>query len=221
MIELFTWVVFATFFWPSQYRDFIEVEYELNQLYGDVYEKCDIPLSAITYAFAVKETGNWNWLKQTNKNNLFWLRRWTSKTTVRPKFASYEIKTYTRNGYNVYSNRKDSIYDLMNQFYLRGCKLTKIYVRNHLNWPNWWMVWVDSYYDVIVNISKQYKNNYVSQVDARLMIKPNNIKEYQSTIQKLIDMWFTKSDSLMDYKYTTAGKIIVDTRYMKYRVTKI
>jgi len=46
------------FFGPSEYRDFIEAEYQLNQVYGDVYTKCEVPLSSIAYAFAVKETGN-------------------------------------------------------------------------------------------------------------------------------------------------------------------
>jgi len=202
MIWLFTWIVMATFFWPNELVEFKQVEYELNKTYWDVYTKCDSQLSSIAYAFAMRETGNWKWLKQNNKNNLFWLRHWRSTTSVRPKFSSYGTKRYTPSWYNVYVSRTDSIYDFMNQFYLGWCKLTKWYVKWHKNWKNWWNEWVDSYYKFI----KSQQTKYNNKVKERLIIR------WRHTLD-----WLWLKDTTT-YTWDKFNLTVVDTRTMTYSI---
>lgn len=214
MLWLFTGIVSMFIRWPADnITDFKEVEYELSKTYD--LSSCPQSLSSIAYAFAVKETWNGNWLKQSNKNNLFGLRYGKSTTSKRPRFAAYNIKNYTPNGYNIYSNRKDSIYDMMNHFYLSWCKLTKTYVKSHLNWPNGWWWGVDAYYKTLQSQIKKFEN---FKFDYRFMIKPKNIQEFHAEITKLIKFGFSpKWDK--EYTYKRGCSIIVDTRNMKYHVT--
>ncbi len=170
MTWILTWLAVLLFTWQAkELTEFKQIAYEFNSTlsWESIYDtkKCKTELSAIAYAFAMKETGNWKWLKQQNKNNLFWLRRWTSKTTLRPIFASYPVKTYTPNGYNIYKSRHDSIYDFMNKFYYKWCKLTYWYVKSHLNWPNWWDKWVQKYLD-----SLQYHIKYYNSLKFRVKL---------------------------------------------------
>ena len=83
------------------------------------------------------------------------------------------------------------------------------------------MEWVDNYYNIVNKISSQYTNKYSLSIDVRFMIKPKNIAEFHKEINKLKKFWFLQSSELMDYTYSPWCKIIIDTRYMKYRVTKI
>lgn len=215
MLWLFTGIVMATIFGPTpNITDFKEVEYELSKQLD--LSTCSSNLSSIAYAFAVKETWNGNWLKQANKNNLFGLRYGKSTTTKRPKFAVYPVKTYTPNGYNIYSQRRDSIYDMMYHFYKSWCKLTKTYVRGHLNGHNWGWWWVDSYYNTLQWLIKKYDS---FGFDYRFMIKPNNSVEFLQQIKTLQDKWFTPS-TIFNPIYSVGTTIIVDTRYNKYRVNQ-
>lgn len=213
MLWLFTGIVMVTFFWTDpKLTDFKEAEYELSKQFD--LSTCSQDLSSIAYAFAVKETWNGNWLKQANKNNLFGLRHGKSTTAKRPKFAAYQIKTYTTNWYNVYSKREDSIYDMMYHFYKSWCKLTKTYVRNHLNGPNGWMWWVDAYYNTLQWLIKKYDK---FKFDYRFMIKPKDNVAYLQAIKILQEKWFTPS-TVFDPVYKVGTSIIVDTRYQKFRV---
>ena len=205
-------IVMATFMWPQQYTEFKQVEYDLSKTYEWVYKECDIPLSAVAYAFAVKESWNWAGHKQANKNNLFWLRKGTSKTTARPIFASYPYKSYTPNGYNVYNKRYDSIYDFMNQFYTRWCNLTKWYVKGHLNgWNGWWNG-VDSYYATIIAQSNKFTR---ADIDVRVLLKPSSLIEFNSIIRWLEWNGF-KGNNLIQYSYWAS--IVADSRNNTYKI---
>jgi len=217
MIWILTGLLLVTFSGqPQEILEFKQVEYELSKTL-DVYNKCPQPLSSVAYAFAVKETWNGWWLKQANKNNLFWLRRWTSKTLRRPTFAAYENKKYTQAWYNVYRSRHDSIYDFMYQFYHNWCKVTKWYIKWHLNWPKGWNGWVDAYYNTITKLVKKY-NSFTIQF--RAMIKPKDFKSYHEEITKLENFWFKKKNESLSYSYEKWCTIVIDTILKTYEVKK-
>lgn len=204
--------------WPQELVEFKQIEYDISQTYWkEVYTKCNIPLSSIAYAFAVKESGNGNWHKQANKNNLFWLRYGKSTTKARPMFAQYDVKSYTTNGYNVYNTRYDAIYDFMNQYYTRGCSLSKTYVRGHLNGSNGGRGWVDDYYGFIQKYSKSFSNRANANVSMRVLTKPKSAIEFYDTTKTLKENWYSHKDYL-EYLYVTWSTIIVDSRTSTYSV---
>ncbi len=161
MITLLTGFATLLFTWqPAELTQFKAIAYEFNSTlsWESIYDpkKCQTDLSAIAYAFAMKETGNWKWLsKQKWKNNLFWLRygKWKS---YRPMFNSYDVMSYTPNGYNIYKKREDSIYDFMQMFYNHWCKLSVKYVWRYKNWSKWGMWWAQEYYNQLQKHIKYY-----------------------------------------------------------------
>lgn len=173
MTWILTWLAVLLFTWQApELTQFKQIAYEFNSTlsWESIYDtkKCKTELSAIAYAFAMKETGNWKWLsKQRWRNNLFWLRYWTDNRWV--KFLSYgypkwkrnwanSTNHYTPNWYNNYKSKEDSIYDFMSMFYQQWCNLTVKYVARYKNWSKWWMWWAQEYYNQLQKHIKYYNN---------------------------------------------------------------
>ena len=163
MTWILTWLAVLLFTWQApELTQFKQIAYEFNSTlsWESIYDtkKCKTELSAIAYAFAMKETGNWKWLsKQKWKNNLYWLRYWRGKQ-YRPRFNSQDVMLYTPNWYNIYNNKHDSIYDFMNMFYKQWCNLTVKYVARYKNWGKWWMLWAQEYYNQLQKHIKYYNS---------------------------------------------------------------
>lgn len=210
MLWFLTWLVALVYSNQPELSEFKAVEYEFNRTV-DTSQKCSIPLSSITYAFAIMETGNGaKW-----QMNLFWLKGWWARWGKAPMFNSYTEQKRTSWGYRIYYSRKDAIYDFMSNFYyVKWCNLTLNTVHTHLRWPSWWWDWVKEYYNWVIKMANRY-----SKLDIYIKkwtMFPKTQKEYDTTIESLISWWFTLDWEELEYE--NGIKITIDTEYNKYTI---